>query len=240
LPPPPAAGMLHRSGTYLITGGLGGIGLSVAQWLPAEGAGRTVLISRRGLDGPPQAASAIEAMRAGGAEVWVRTADVSRRAELAKVVAEIYPSLRGIIHAAGVLDDRVLLRQDWSRFARVFAPKVHGAWNLHLLTRSKNLDFFILFSSASVALGPVSQGNHAAANAFLDALAAERRNCGHSALSIGWGLWIEVGAAVERGLSGRLLSHGLNGISTADALSTLRSLLNATFSQVTALPLDPA
>src|SRR4029077_16499066 len=240
LPPPPHPGMLHRSGTYLITGGLGGIGLSVAQWLAAEGAGRIVLISRRGLDGHRQAPSAIEAMRAGGAEVWVRTADVSRRAELAKVVAEIYPSLRGIIHAAVVLDHRVLLRQDWSRFARVFAPKVHGAWNLHLLTRSKNLDFFILFSSASVYLGLRGLSNYAAANAFLIALAGHRRSQDLPAQTINWSGWRDLGmaAAVGAHRKAQWAEQGLLPQEPQEALMHLRELMHQPDAEHTIMPLD--
>src|SRR4029077_11004387 len=193
-----------------------------------------------GLDGHPQAASAIEAMRAGGAEVWVRTADVSRRAELAKVVAEIYPSFRGIIHAAGVLDDRVLLRQDWSRFARVFAPKVHGAWNLHLLTRSKNLDFFILFSSASVYLGLRGLSNYAAANAFLIALAGHRRSQDLPAQTINWSGWRDLGmaAAVGAHRKAQWAEQGLLPQEPQEALMHLRELMHQPDAEHTIMPLD--
>ena len=91
------------------------------------------------------------------------------------------PPLRGVIHAAGVLDDGMLGQQDWSRFAKVMAPKVEGSWNLHMLTRDLPLDFFVVFSSSASLLGSPGQGNYAAANAFMDALAhhRQRRGCPH-------------------------------------------------------------
>src|SRR6266571_316995 len=99
------------------------------------------------------------------------------------------PPLRGIIHAAGVLDDGVLLEQTPERFERVLAPKVRGSWNLHLLTQEMPLDFFVLFSSAASLLGSPGQGNYAAANAFLDALAHHRRMEGRPGVSINWAGW---------------------------------------------------
>src|SRR5690606_30530681 len=107
------------------------------------------------------------------------------------------PPLRGVIHSAGVLDDGALLQQSWSRFRTVMAPKVVGSWHLHQLTRHLPLDFFVLFSSGAAVLGSPGQSNHAAANAFMDALAHCRRAQGLPAVSINWGPWAEVGAAAR-------------------------------------------
>ena len=110
-------------------------------------------------------------------------------------IAESMPPIRGIIHAAGILDDGVLAKQSWPRFESVMAPKVRGAWNLHRLTLPRNLDFMVYFSAAAAIIGSSGQGNYAAANAFLDALAHARKAMGLPALSINWGIWAEVGMA---------------------------------------------
>jgi acyl carrier protein len=133
-------------------------------------------------------------------------------------IAETMPPLRGIIHAAGVLDDGVLLQQDWRRFEKVMAPKVDGSWNLHTLTRKEALDFFVLFSSSVSLLGLPGQGNHAAANAFMDVLAHHRRADGLPSLSINWGSWSEIGAAVERDVIGRLAAWGWGTITPQEGL----------------------
>jgi acyl carrier protein len=112
-------------------------------------------------------------------------------------IAESLPPLAGVVHCAGVLDDGVLMQQSWPRFAGVLAPKVQGAWMLHQLTRALPLDFFVLYSSLASLFGSAGQGNHAAANAFLDALACHRRGQGLPATSINWGVWSQVGIAAR-------------------------------------------
>jgi malonyl CoA-acyl carrier protein transacylase len=189
---------VHEDGTYLITGGLGALGLQVAQWMVAQGAKNLVLTGRRGVVGTAQ--TAINQLQQAGAKVLVVTADVSNPEDVAQILEGIktsYPPLRGIFHAAGVLDDGVLMQQNWSRFAKVLAPKVSGAWNLHTLTKDLPLDFFVCFSSVASLLGSPSQGNYAAANAFMDALVHYRRNLGLPGLSINWGPWAEVGMAAD-------------------------------------------
>ena len=126
---------------------------------------------------------------------------MTRPDDLRRVLAERGPSappLRGVLHASGVLDDGVLLQMDRERFARALAPKVQGAWNLHEATRDAPLDFFVLFSSVSCLLGSPGQGNYAAGNAFLDALAHYRRGLGLPALSVNWGPWAGAGMAAAR------------------------------------------
>jgi KR domain-containing protein/phosphopantetheine binding protein len=154
----------------------------------------------------PEAENAISAMRGAGVRVEIRAVDVSNRAELETVLREgqaAMPPLRGIVHAAGVLDDGVLTQQSWSRFEQVMAPKVAGAWNLHELTRHAPLDFFLLFSSMASLTGSPGQSGYASSNAFLDAFAHYRRARGLTALSINWGAWPDAGMAAKIETQGR-------------------------------------
>jgi len=137
-----------------------------------------------------------------------------------------------------VLDDGVLLRQDWERFAGVMGPKVSGAWNLHRLTLGEPLDFFVLFSSTASLLGSPGQGNHSAANAFLDALAHHRRALGHPALSVNWGAWSEVGAAASRERKERLELQGMGAIPPARGMELLGRLLRQGEPQMAAMAVD--
>ncbi len=183
-------------GAYLITGGLGGVGLRIAQWIVGQGARHLVLMSRR----PPTdaAQTIIRSIEQTGARVLVAQGSVACERDLRGVLEVIEQSLsplRGIVHAAGVLDDGILQQQKWNRFERVMAPKVAGGWLLHQLTENLNLDFFVLFSSMASLLGARGQANYAAGNAFLDALAHFRRAHGLAAVSINWGAWAEVGMA---------------------------------------------
>jgi acyl carrier protein len=157
-------------------------------------------------------------------------ADVSRANDLTRILDQIdhsMPPLRGLVHAAGVLDDGLLLHQEWSRFVTVMAPKIDGAWNLHALTLDRPLDFFVLFSSMASLLGSPSQGNYAAANAFLDALAHHRRAQGRPALSINWGAWADVGMAsrLSRQEQRRFTEQGLGLIESEQGKKILDDLL---------------
>src|SRR5262249_3656105 len=136
----------------------------------------------------------IQEMEEQGAQVVVIKANIAQRRQVENLLATIeqsMPPLRGIMHAAKVLDDGVMLQLDRERFKTVMAPKVNGAWNLHELTLNKQLDFFILYSSAASLLGSPGQGNYVAANAFLDAFAHYRRAKGQPATSINWGVFSE-------------------------------------------------
>jgi NADP-dependent 3-hydroxy acid dehydrogenase YdfG len=238
---------LDPSGTYLITGGRGGLGLLVAEWMVNAGARRLVLAGRRGTSGISETDRArLAALEQKDASVDVVGLDVTRAGDVAAILSSIDDSghaLRGIVHAAGVLDDGILLQQNLSRFRAVMAPKVLGAWNLHQLSIGRPLDFFVLFSSAAGVIGSPGQANYSAANAFLDALASHRRAIGLPALSLDWGPWDEVGtaAARRRRLSGRGLFDFMR---PADALAAMGGLLAngsaATRAQVLVLPLDPS
>ena len=226
------------NGVYLITGGLGGLGLVVARWLVETGARRLVLAGR----GAPSAAARgqIAELKDAGADVGVALVDVSDPQEVARLLDGIESHgapLRGIVHCAGVLDDGVLLQQTPDRFRRVLAPKVLGAWNLHTLTRDRPLDVFALFSSAASLLGSPGQANYSAANAFLDALASYRRSRGLPAVSINWGPWAEVGQAARRGLRERFQAIGLETIAVRQGLQILELLIGSGPAQVAVLPI---
>ena len=232
---------LSGEGSYLVTGGLGGLGLRVAQWMVARGARHLVLTGRRGPS--EKALSAIRALEESGAEVRVIPADVSQAEDVARLFGEIdagSPPLRGVIHAAGVLDDGVLLELSRERFERVLAPKSAGAWNLHVQTRARELEFFVLFSSSASLLGSAGQGSYAAANAFLDTLAHYRRGLGLPAVSVNWGAWSEVGmAAVMAARSHRQLEQqGLGFITPEQGLAALGRLLHHRAPQVGVLVID--
>ncbi len=230
---------LQSDATYLVTGGLGGLGLKVAQWMVEMGARHLVLVGRSGASAT--ANETLKALEQAGVQVVVAQADVSQEEQVLRVLTNIsqsLPPLRGIIHGAGVLDDGVLLQQDWERFTRVLAPKVDGAWNLHKHTLNLSLDFFILFSSVAALFGPPAQANHAAANAFLDALAHYRLAAGMPGLSINWGIWDEVGAAAKRKAGERMAIQGIGTIKPQQGLQVLEQLFQNPSAQVGVMPIN--
>jgi acyl transferase domain-containing protein/acyl carrier protein len=208
--------------TYLITGGHGGLGLAVARWLVEKGARHLVLLSRSGASSAAEEVAAD--LAAQGATVATIRADISNESDLARALSEIrdtMPPLRGVIHAAGLLDDHLFLNLDAESFRRVLAPKVLGAWNLHVLTADLPLDFFVVFSSVASVLGSPGQGNYAAANAFLDGLAHDRRSQGLPCLAINWGPWAEVGMAARGSSSRGPASRVMHPLAPAQALAAL-------------------
>ena len=197
--PPLATGSLRQDRTYLVTGGMGGIGCAIARWLADNGAGAIVLNGRR--DPDAAAEEVIRALRESGVDVRVEVADVTDFAAVDDMLARIdadLPPLGGVIHSVGVLSDGVIENQTWERFEQVMWPKVLGAWHLHQATRTQDLDMFVLFSSVTGVVGNPGQANHAAANAFLDQLAAHRRALGLPGQAIAWGAWSGIGEAEEQ------------------------------------------
>ena len=226
--------------TYLITGGLGGIGIRLAQWFVAEGARHLVLVGRSAPS--ERAEGAVAALRAAGAHVRVGRVDVAVRADVAEALEDIarsMPPLGGVVHAAGLLDDGALTRMTYERMERVLSPKVLGAWNLHELTRGSPLDLFVLCSSAAALLGSPGQASYTAANAFLDALAHHRRALGLPALCINWGAWTEVGlAAAQANRGDRLASFGLEGLSPDEGAEAFARLFQEGPTQRAAMRFD--
>ena len=197
--PPLLNGRLRQDRTYLVTGGLGGIGCAVAEWLADKGAGTIVLNGRR--DPDAAAEETINALRERGVTVQVELADVSDAPAVDRMLARMdreLPPLGGVIHSVGVLSDAALTNQNWESFEKVLWPKILGGWHLHCATVDRDLDFFILFSSRVGVMGNPGQANHAAANAFLDQLAGHRRALGLPAQAIAWGAWSEIGEAAEQ------------------------------------------
>ena len=193
------AGRLRQDATYLVTGGLGGIGCALAEWLAEHGAGTVVLNGRRAPDAAAE--EAIGALRARGFRVEVELADVTDTAALDAMLARMdaaLPPLAGVIHSVGVLSDAAFGNQSWESFETVLWPKMLGAWHLHRATADRDPDLFVLFSSVAGILGNPGQANHAAANAFLDQLAAHRRALGLPGQAIAWGAWSELGEAEEQ------------------------------------------
>ncbi|MEM6751604.1 MAG: SDR family NAD(P)-dependent oxidoreductase [Cyanobacteria bacterium P01_E01_bin.35] len=224
--------------TYLITGGLGGLGLLVAHWMVEKGARHLVLVGRSGAKDALR--SHLRELELAATNVLVYKADVSEVDSIARVLSDIeqsLPPLQGIIHSVGVLDDGVLQQQTWEKFARVMAPKVQGAWNLHNLTLHKPLDFFVLFSSAASLIGSPGQANHSAANAFLDALAYYRQSMGLPGLSINWGAVAEIGAAAKRQADERVEKKGMGAIRPQQVLEALEIVMSNPSAEVGVVPI---
>ncbi|MGP3947048.1 type I polyketide synthase, partial [Streptomyces sp. 6N106] len=200
-PAPDTSAEWRGRGAALVTGGTGALGGHVARWLAGAGVERIVLASRRGLEAPG-VAELVAGLEASGAVVSVVGCDVADRGEAAALVAGI-ADLRVVVHAAGVLDDGVLESLTPERIREVMRVKVAGARHLDELTRGRDLDAFVLFSSAAGTLGNAGQGSYAAANAVLDGLAQRRRAEGLVATSVAWGAWADSGmGAAQRQLPG--------------------------------------
>ncbi|MFD7061163.1 SDR family NAD(P)-dependent oxidoreductase [Streptomyces sp. NPDC059906] len=223
--------------TVLITGGTGGLGALFARHLvAAHGVRRLVLAGRRG-PAAPQASALRADLGELGASVEIVACDVT---DPTAVDGLVTPELTAVVHAAGVLDDGVLESLTSQRLDTALAAKADAAWNLHEATRGLDLTAFVLFSSVAGTLGSAGQANYAAANAFLDGLAAHRRAHGLPAVSIAWGLW-----AGQRGMTehlrdadlGRLRERGLAAISESDGLAMFDAALTAPRPQVAAVTL---
>ena len=226
--PSAAPGRLRPDRTYLVTGGLGGVGLEVAGWLAKRGAGTIVLNGRRDPDAAAEAK--IRLLRQRGARVHVELADMASPDAIDGLLERIeaqMPPLAGVFHSVGVLADASLANQDQEHFERVMQPKIIGAWHLHRATACLDLDLFVLFSSLTSVLGNAGQANHAAANAFLDQLALHRRSLGLAGQSIAWGAWSGLGEAEQqRGrIAARLEAGGVSWIAPSQGLRALERLL---------------
>ena len=229
------AGLCRPDGTYLITGGLGALGLQVARWLATRGARRLVLAGRRSLPKRPlwdaltgadaDRVATIRELEAAGVSVTPMALDVTDRAEAARRLdpGELgMPAIRGIVHAAGVLDSRLAAEVDEASMIRVMQPKVAGAQVLHELFPPGSLDFFALFSSAGPLLGLPGQASYAAANSYLDALARHRRAAGsHDTIALSWTSWRGLGMSTSAAvIDAELAARGTAAITADEAFQS--------------------
>jgi len=243
------------NGTYLITGGLGDLGMQVARWMVEQGARRLILMGRTEL--PPRTAwdsvlesedrlahqiGTIKELESMGASVHLAAVDVADGEQLKNFLAsfreEGWPPIRGVVHAAGTVADQLLTECDSDSFNKVLRPKVQGAWQLHHLLKDVPLDFFIVFSSISTVVGSPRLGSYAAANAFLDALAHYRHNLKLPALSINWGPWAEIGMAARFDILSSTTSMGINALSPTHGLQILDKVMNRDMAQIVVMDVD--
>jgi phthiocerol/phenolphthiocerol synthesis type-I polyketide synthase C len=227
---------LEKESTWLVTGGLEGFGLESARWLAARGVGNLVLMSRRGQN-TPGADEAIAELTDKGVNITAIACDVTDSRKLSAILDQIrnnMPPIKGILHAAMVLDDRLIANLDSQSLEAVLHPKLMGAWNLHSLTLDLPLEYFVLYSSITTAIGNPGQGNYVAANAALEGLAQMRHYMGLPAACIGWGPIGDAGyltrsTAVRESLAQRL---GKPHLSAAEALHQLDKILLSNDSSV--------
>ena len=245
---------LRPDSAYLITGGLRGIGLAVAEWLIERGARHLILISRTTL--PPRGTwralssscpgfaevQAIRGLELRGADIIFASLDVANekhfREFLTSYEGEGRPPVRGVIHSAGLIQDQLLLQMQRDNFAAVTHAKIDGAWLLHRLLSESPLDFFVLFSSGTSLLGTFGQANYAAGNAFMDGLAHHRRALGLPATSINWGVWGSIGIVARMEHKEQLAQNGLIEIRPELGLQALELILRRNPAQIAAMPTD--
>ncbi|MDP1537818.1 MAG: SDR family NAD(P)-dependent oxidoreductase [Burkholderiales bacterium] len=233
---------LQHDATYLVSGGLRGFGLRTGQWLAAKGARHLVLLSHSGHIAA-ETADALAALRSSGVEVHTAACDVTDKAALARLLSEIaitLPPLRGIVHAAAVIEDSVIRNLERQQMRRVLAPKILGAQHLHELTRDRELDFLVFYSSATTLFGNPGQAAYVAANAWLEAYAATLRAGGRRALCVGWGAIADAGFLARNRAVGEALNKRMGGapLTAAVALDALEELLLANRSGLGVLELD--
>ncbi|MFE1978904.1 SDR family NAD(P)-dependent oxidoreductase, partial [Streptomyces hygroscopicus] len=225
-------------GSVLITGGTGAIGGRLARWLVRGGAEHLVLTSRRGLDAPG-AVELRDELTALGARVTIAACDAADRGALRELLDGLpaeYP-LTAVVHAAGVLDDGLIDTLTVPRTQGVFRPKVDAVVNLHELTQDLDLSAFILFSSYAGTVGGTGQGSYAAANAFLDALAQQRRAQGLAATSVAWGAW-GGGGLVNDATAAQLKRQGMPALAPELAVDALQQALDHEEADITVADVD--
>jgi NAD(P)-dependent dehydrogenase (short-subunit alcohol dehydrogenase family) len=219
---------ISRDKAYLVTGGLGGLGLKVAEWLVEQGAGGLILMSRRE---PEEVRAQLAAFSSRGTRVLVACGDAANDDDVLQVVArasELGLPLAGVVHAAGVLDDGLVHTQNWQRFERVLAPKIAGTANLERALQQQDLDFFVMFSSRTSLYGREGQLAYAAANGYLDGTAHRRRQRGLPGVAINWCAWSEVGMAARANIIGVTSSH----VSPEQGIEILGAIVGNTAVQV--------
>ncbi|GHB11345.1 type I polyketide synthase [Salinicola rhizosphaerae] len=237
---PPLA--LDANGTYLVTGGLGGFGLATAEWLAAKGARKLVLIGRRGAT-TEEAAEGISRLEKQGVTVAARACDVTDRDALAATLAEareLLGPIKGIVHAATIIDDGLIRNLDGDRVRRAMAPKLEGARHLDALTSADPLSFFVVYSSATTLFGNPGQASYVAANHWLETFTARRRARGLPATVVRWGAIEDVGFLARNTQTRDSLQERLGGqaLTSADAFGVLERMLVADVASLGVLELE--
>jgi len=229
---------IKNDASYLIAGGFGDLGLSLAQWLASKGARSLILVGRN--EPSTKAIKVIQDLEAQNVKILPLKVDVTEEKAVETFFATYrqhqFPPLKGVILMAGIIEDGVLSEMSWEQFERVIAPKVKGAWNLHRFSQSENLDFFVLFSSAASLLGSPGQGNYSAANAFIDSFASARRWLKLPGLSINWGAFGEIGMAARQHKPSSI--PGMKEIKPERGWAILEQLLSSSVSQVGVAAID--
>jgi acyl transferase domain-containing protein/NADPH:quinone reductase-like Zn-dependent oxidoreductase/acyl carrier protein len=235
----------RTSGTVLVTGGTGTLGALTARHLAGSGRARQAVLASRSGPAAPGAASLAADLAGAGVGARIVACDAADRDAMARVLSRIPADvpLTTVIHTAGAIDDGVIGSLTSERVEAVMRPKADAAWNLHLLTQDLNLEAFVLFSSAAATFGAAGQGNYAAANTFLDALAATRRAAGLPGTSVAWGLWAEASGITGHLTAGdldRMARGGMGALSADEGLSLLDAAIDGAEALVVAARLDVA
>jgi len=217
---------------YLVTGAFGALGMRITQLLVERGAKHLVLLSRSGAT-TEHAKSVLESFKNNGVNIKVLKLDISQN----KIdQLNISVPLKGVIHTAGVLDDRLLSNHTESSFQKVLAPKIQGTWNLHNLTKNQDLDFFVCFSSMTSVIGAIGQGNYAAANYFMDIFCHYRRSKNLPAISISWGPWDGAGMGAKKELLEHWSNMGMRTINIDEGVLIFEKLLGTNYAHIGVMP----
>jgi acyl carrier protein len=235
----PSSLRVDEAAAYLVTGAFGGLGFRTIEWMAERGARCIFAAGRRAPDADLR--ERIAALNARGVEVIACVADISNADAVAALFAQIASHgrpLRGVIHAAGSVNDATLLQQTPDKLRSVFAAKVRGGYLLHRATEKIALDFFVLYGSAASLLGSAGQANHAAANSFLDALSRFRRLQGLPSVTIGWGAWAEIGAATRINPIHLVSREGFGLLSVEEGLLLLEEAMGSGHPELAAIRID--
>ena len=216
---------IHEKGVYLITGGLGGLGRSVTEWLLTKATALHIVLLGRS-DPNEEERHWLSQCSTSSAAVEYRRVDVTDLDSLRTVIPlDTVSSLSGVVHAAGVLNDQLLCEADWTTFEATLSPKIRGVWNLDQLLSKAKLDFFVTFGSIASVFSPKGQASHAAANAFLDGMFYYKSAIAQPLTHFQWGPWDQVGAASEREMQEGLLKLGITPFKPSEGVDVLERLL---------------
>lgn len=230
----PELSLFYPQDYYLITGGTGGLGLSLAHWLYEQGARNIILLSRKGI---PESNPFYEELIGKGLNIECVSVDISDSKAVEELFSELKrdkKNLRGIFHTAGILDDHLISHQDSKQVARVLAPKTIGTWNLHLYSQNFNLNYFVCFSSIASLIGSVGQSAYAAANGTMDAIMSYRKSLYLQGTSLNWGPFGEVGMAKDL----KMQLNGINKLKVKNDFHTIDSILRRNLNQVCIVDID--